>query len=103
MVVAAVCALILISIVRPEAGAEMTAYQAEETARLIAVLFSASRVVIDRNQALINDPGKGAKGFTPEVFERQVIVEFKNRTGVDLNKPMLTHLPAQVTELLKAL
>ena len=66
------------------AEAEVTPYQAEETARLIAALLSTGRVVIDRNQSLIDDPNKGAKGFTPEVFERQVINEFRTRTGVDL-------------------
>ena len=61
------------------ADAGVTPYQAEETARLIAALLSTGRVVIDRNQTLIDDPSKGAKGFTPDVFERQVISEFRTR------------------------
>src|SRR5512137_261986 len=86
---------------RAEAGA--TPYQAEETARLIAALLSTGRVVIDRNQSLIDDPNKGAKGFTPEVFEQQVINEFRTRTGVDLTKPTSAHLPPGMTNLLRAL
>ena len=87
----------------PFAGMNVTAYQAEESARLVAMLLSAGRVVIDRNQSEINNPNKGDKGFTPEVFERQVLEEFRTRTGVDLTKPALTHLPGNVTELLAAL
>ncbi len=86
-----------------QAAAEMTPYQAEETARLIATLFSAGRVVIDRNQSLIDAPDKGNKGFTPEVFERQVLEEFRARTDLDLRKPMPAHLPSQVRDLLGAL
>ncbi len=74
------------------AEAEITPYQAEETARLIAMLLSTGRVVIDRNQSLIDNPNKGDKGFTPEVFERQVINEFRTRTGVDLTKPTVGSL-----------
>jgi general secretion pathway protein A len=85
------------------AEAGTTPFQAEETARLIAALLSTGRVVIDRNQTLIDDPNKGDKGFTPEVFERQVINEFRVRTGVDLTKPTLPHLPSGTTNLLHAL
>lgn len=85
------------------AEAGVTPYQAEETARLIASLLSTGRVVIDLNQSLIDDPNKGAKGFTPDVFERQVINEFRARTGVDLAKPTSPHLPPGTTNLLRAL
>ena len=84
----------------PMAGVNMPAFRAEEASRLIAMLLSSGRVVIDRNQTLINDPKKGDKGFGPEEFERQVIREFRTRTGVDLTNPALTHLPGSVTELL---
>lgn len=57
---------------------------AVETARLLAVLLDSGRVTVGMNQELINDPSKGYKGFTPEVFENQVIAVFKQRTGVDL-------------------
>lgn len=85
------------------AEAGVTPYQAEETARLIATLLSTGRVVIDRNQSLIDDPNKGTKGFTPEVFEQQVINEFRARTGVDLTKPTSAHLPPGMMNLLGAL
>jgi len=54
--------------------------EAQEMARLIGQLLSAGRVVIERNQALIDDPEKGDKGFTPDVFERQLIDEFRLRS-----------------------
>lgn len=92
-----------LGLVGPYAEAGVTPYQAEETARLIATLLSTGRVVIDRNQSLIDDPNKGAKGFTPEVFERQVINEFRTRTGVDLTHPASAHLPPNTTNLLRAL
>ena len=60
-------------------------------------------MVIDRNQSVIDSPAKGAKGFTPETFERQVINEFRARTDIDLRKPLLAHFPTQVTNLLGAL
>ncbi|MCE9537548.1 MAG: DUF3365 domain-containing protein [Nitrospirae bacterium] len=92
-----------LGLVGPCAEAGVTPYQAEETARLIAMLLSTGRVVIDRNQSLIDDPHKGAKGLTPEVFERQVVNEFRSRTGVDLTKPTSDHLPPGTTSLLHAL
>lgn len=55
-----------------------------ETGRLLAILLDAGRVTIGANQSLINDPVKGDKGFTPEVFEKQLIERFKERTGIDL-------------------
>lgn len=58
--------------------------EAEETARLLAKLLEAGRLVIEHNQAVIDDPHRGDKGFTPEVFERQLHEEFLSRTGIDL-------------------
>jgi len=84
----------------PVSGVNMPAFRAEEASRLIALLLSAGRVVIDRNQTLINNPNIGDKGFGPGEFEQQVIGEFRTRTGVDLTKPALTHLSANVTDLL---
>ncbi len=81
--------------------------EAEETARLLAKLLQAGRLVIDQNQDLIDDPHKGDKGFTPEVFEQQLIAAFREKTGIDLSK--LPAMPASVTvpplakELLPAL
>lgn len=58
--------------------------EAEETARLLAKLLQAGRLVIEQNQALIDDPHKGEKGFTPDVFERQTRQTFLQQTGIDL-------------------
>jgi hypothetical protein len=48
-----------------------------ETGRLVAVLLDSGRVVIGRNQQLINDPDKGDKCFTPEVFAQQTMALFE--------------------------
>jgi Protein of unknown function (DUF3365) len=86
-----------------QAGAEVTLFQAEETARLIAALLSSGRIVIDRNEELIDDQSKGNKGFTPDVFERQLVEEFRVRTGVDLKNPSAARLPPMAGDLLRAL
>lgn len=52
---------------------------------MVEYLISA-RAVIAQNQKLINDATKGDKGFTPEVYEQQVRVEFLNRTSADVTK-----------------
>jgi hypothetical protein len=55
------------------------------------------------NQALINDPSKGDKGFTPDVFEKQVLTLFEQRTGVNLSKPNDEKIPAMARPLLTRL
>ncbi|MEK7180018.1 MAG: hypothetical protein AAB706_00925, partial [Patescibacteria group bacterium] len=55
-----------------------------ETGRLLAILLDAGRVTVGANQPLINDATKGDKGFTPEVFEKQITEKYKDRSGVDL-------------------
>ncbi len=64
-------------------------------------------MVIERNQAVIDDPHKGDKGFTPDTFEQQLVLEFKSRTGVDLANlaklPPSPALPPLAKELLPAL
>jgi general secretion pathway protein A len=81
--------------------------EAEETARLLAKLLQAGRLVIDQNQGLIDDPHKGDKGLTPEVFEQQLIKEFRGKTGIDLPSlaatPVSVTVPALAKELLPAL
>src|SRR2546425_13015685 len=54
-----------------------------ETGRLLAILLDAGRVTIGANQSLINDPERGDKNFTPEVFEKQLSAKFKERANVD--------------------
>ncbi|MDH4080283.1 MAG: DUF3365 domain-containing protein [Nitrospira sp.] len=74
----------------------------EQTAQLLTTFLNAGRLVVDRNQPLINDPGKGEKGFTPEVFERLVRDEFLEQTRIDLSHPP-SSLPSPTKELLAAL
>ena len=69
------------------APSEQLRAEAEETARLLAKLFQASRLVIEQNQTLIDDAHKGDKGFTADVFERQVYAIFQQRTGINLSGP----------------
>jgi general secretion pathway protein A len=81
--------------------------EAEETARLLAKLLQSGRIVIERNQSLIDDPHKGEKGFTPDLFEQQLAQEFRLKTGIDLTSlsktPVSTTLPPLAKELLPAL
>ncbi|MDO8547268.1 MAG: DUF3365 domain-containing protein [Nitrospirales bacterium] len=74
-----------------------------ETGRLLAILLDSGRVTIAGVQALINDPEKGDKGFTPDVFEEGVIAKFKDRSGVDLTKLKTEKVPAQAKQLLPML
>ncbi len=80
--------------------------EAEETARLLAKLLKAGRLVIEQNQLLIDDQQKGDKGFTPEVFEQQLVQEFRQQTGIDLSKlqptPASISMPSLAKELLPA-
>src|SRR6476646_11189332 len=59
--------------------------QERETSHLLAILFDSGRLVVGMNQDLINDASKGDKGFTPAVFEKQVLTVFERRTGIDLS------------------
>jgi Protein of unknown function (DUF3365) len=56
-----------------------------ETSRLLAILFDSGRIVVGMNQDLINDASKGDKGFTPAVFEKQLLEVFHQRTGIELS------------------
>ena len=76
--------------------------EAETTAQYLATLLNVGRLIIDRNQTLINDPRKGDKGFTPEVFEHEVVNEFIRQTHMDL-KHLPSHFPSLAKELLPLL
>lgn len=81
--------------------------EAEETARLLANLLRAGRLVIDDNQKLIDDPHRGDKQFTPAVFEQAVMKRYKALTGIDLSAletlPTTTALPPLAKRLLPGL
>ena len=85
------------------AAGPVTRGEAEETARLIGTLFNTARVVIERHQPLINDPTKGNKGFTAEVFERELIEEFRALTHIDLEHTDSVPLPPNASDLLRGL
>jgi len=74
----------------------------EHTAQWLATLLNAGRLVIKHNQPLIDDPRRGEKGFTPEVFERQVLDEFFKQTSIDLTRPP-SEFPTLARQLLSEL
>jgi hypothetical protein len=76
---------------------------AVETGRLLAVLLDAGRTVIADNQPLINDPKRGHKGFTPDVFEQQVTEYFKERMNIDLANLKNARVPEKAKKLLPTL
>ena len=66
----ALAAVMLLMCLHPSMSVAVERAEAEETARLLAKLLESGRAVIERNQSLIDDPHKGEKGFTPELFEQ---------------------------------
>jgi len=76
---------------------------AVETGRLLAVLLDAGRVTVGANLQLINDPEKGDKGFTPGVFEKQLVEKFKERAKVDLADLKNEKVPELAKKLLPQL
>jgi len=90
--------------VLPPSGWAVDRAEAEETAKLLAKLLEVGREVIEQNQQLIDNPHKGDKGFTPEVFEQQLVQEFLQQTRIDLSKlqstPASIVVPPMAKELL---
>ena len=74
----------------------------EKTAQQLATLLNVGRLIVERNQTRINDPRIGDKGFTPEVFEHEVVDEFMRQTAIDLKQPP-SHLFSLAKELLPML
>ncbi len=74
-----------------------------ETGRLLATLLDTGRITIGLHQALINDPQKGFKGFTAEIFEQQVVVLYRDRTGIDLHNLQDAPVPEEAKPLLTRL
>lgn len=103
----ALAAVMLLMCLHPSMSVAVERAEAEETARLLAKLLESGRAVIERNQSLIDDPHKGEKGFTPELFEQQLMREFHAKTGIDLNAlpaaPVSMLIPPLAKELLPAL
>jgi general secretion pathway protein A len=80
-----------------------TVIELETTARLLAILLDSGRSVINENQSLFDDQGRAEKGFTPDVFERQLQEVFRNRTGIDLRDLNSARVPSGGKNLLKDL
>jgi hypothetical protein len=77
--IALIIAFTMMCSIQAEAGGKL-----ESIAVLMADYLTAGRIVIANNQPLFNDPAKGNKGFTPQVYEEQVNEEFMKRSGIDL-------------------
>ena len=84
-------------------AADETEAELRETGRLLAIVLDSGRVTIGRNQALLNDPTRGEKGFTPEVFAAQTMAVFKERTGYDLTDLAHANVPGIAKPLLERL
>ncbi|MBX3325880.1 MAG: DUF3365 domain-containing protein [Nitrospira sp.] len=96
------CSMLFVLFVPRQGWAQPTKEETEQAAELLAALLNAGRVVIEHNQSLINDPRKGDKGFTPEVFEHQVVEEFRQQAHIDLRHTS-TAVPSRTKELLTLL
>lgn len=53
---------------------------------LVAKLLISCRAIIAQNQGLFNDPEKGDKGFTGEVYVSKVKEHFRKATGVEVSE-----------------
>lgn len=87
----------------PAPSRSSTDSESIETGRLIAILLDSGRTTIALNQALINDKTRADKGFTPDVFEQQLFVVFRERTGIDLASLSQAQIPDMAIPLLKRL
>lgn len=58
----------------------------EKQSELIAKLLVSCRAIIAQNQSLFNDPEKGDKGFTGDVYINKVKKHYKNATGVEVSE-----------------
>jgi general secretion pathway protein A len=74
-----------------------------ESGRLLAILLDAGRGTVAAHQPLINEAGKRDKGFTPDVFEKELIEKFKGRSGVDLSNMKAAAVPETAKSLLPEL
>lgn len=61
-----------------------------ELAELLIKMIQAGRKVMAEHQAAINNPDLADKGFTPEVFEKELRKTYLDMTKVDLAQPAKT-------------
>ena len=71
-------------------GAPAFAAGEAETADLLVKLIQAGRKVLAQHQATINDPNLGDKGFTPDVFEKELTQKYLELAKYDLAQPPKT-------------
>ncbi|MDO8356440.1 MAG: DUF3365 domain-containing protein [Nitrospirota bacterium] len=100
-VVSVACMAMLCAAITPAVAENESTVR--ETGRLLALLLDVGRVVIGHNQLLLNDPTKGNKGFTSEVFAQQTLAAFKDRTGHDLANLSAATVPEMAKPLLARL
>ena len=100
-VLSVACMAVLCAAITPAVAEDESTVR--EAGRLLAVLLDVGRVVIGHNQLLLNDPTKGNKGFTSEVFAQQTIAAFKDRTGHDLASLSASTVPEMAKPLLARL
>ena len=58
----------------------------EKQSDLIAKLLVSCRAIIAQNQDLFNDPEKGDKGFTGDVYISKIRAHFKDATGIEVSE-----------------
>jgi hypothetical protein len=58
-----------------------------ETGELLVKLLQAGRSVISAPQEVIDDAGKGNKGFTPDYMADKMIEKYREMTKIDLRQP----------------
>lgn len=97
------CIVLTFSITMPIIAWAGPIEEASETGRLLAILLDAGRSTIAKNQDLINDASKADKGYTSQVFQRQVAEDFQRRTGVDLTNLEEAKIPEMAKPLLARL
>jgi uncharacterized protein DUF3365 len=73
-----------------------------ELADLLVKMIQAGRTVMAKHQAEINNPALVDKGFTPEIFEKEITQKYLETTKVDLSQAPKTSQEKLVHALLQA-
>jgi general secretion pathway protein A len=73
-----------------------------ETADLLIKMIQAGRTVMAKHQAEINNPDLADKGFTPEIFEKEIAQKYLELAKYDLSQPPKTPQDRLVHALLQA-
>ena len=73
-----------------------------EVADLLIKMVQAGRKVVAEHQAAINDPALADKGFTPEVFQKELTQRYRDTARYDLSQPTKTPQDRLLHALLQA-